>query len=407
MSTNAPIYVLANKTDMFNIANSIRILTNTNGQLTTNELVNELVTLAGTGLSSDGDFNTAIIERTENNVTSLEFWFLANAKWNETTNRFQRVNYCKNSFGIQIQASGTYPGEAALGFTGNQAIGFWRAIGKETFQAIGDTTSANALTRDIGISVDGEWKTFGTYLGWNNCQMLDSYGGITIGGQGFEIDGNGLYPYTRVSYSRHEDTAGVDGYAFLGLLWNAYHNLNASDNEALADYALGLKAPIDYTSGSASNNADMTNTSFVIMKRSAGEGHTAADFYPVYELDMNGKLSVNLAKESKIEATVLDDSSAQILYTGDLTQDNAQIKKIIATTASGEITLSLGNVTKTQYGILFGYSGESKANIQKMYAYVANGEKNFDIQLKNLAALEDRISALETNTNAEGGDVNG
>lgn len=349
--------------------------------------------------NSSASFTVAPIRRTENGVENREYWFLANARWNQERRRFQRIDLDKNSFGIQIQAAGTYPGEAALGYTNNQAIGYWRAIGRETFLAAGDKTSAAAVTEDIGAEAGGEWKSFGVYLGWNNCQMLDSYGGMTIGGQGFEIDGNGLYPYARVSYCRHEDVAGADGYAMLGLLWNAYHGLSGSDDEATADYALGLKAPIDYgdeeSYNAASNTVDMSKASFVIMRRAAGAAHTAAEFRPIYELDMAGKLHVSLGGEIALEATVIDDTSAQVLYTGALTQANTQVRRIVAETAEGEVGLTLGNVTKTQYGAVFGYSGASKDSILSMTAYVINTDKDFDIKLDDLAKLEARVAALE------------
>lgn len=345
--------------------------------------------------SSHTSFTVAQIRRMEDGVENREFWFLANARWNQEKQRFQRLDLSKNSFGVQIQAAGTYPGEAALGYTDNQAIGYWRAIGRDTFLGQGDTAAAAAVAEDIGAEIGGVWKSFGVYLGWNNCQMLDSYGGMTIGGGGFEIDGNGLYPYSRISYSRHEDTAGADGYAMLGLLWNAYHGLYGSDNMGAADYALGLKAPIDYGEGddynAASNMVDLSKATIALLKRDGG----AAGIRTIYELDMEGRLHVRLGGELKVAATVLDDTSAQILYIGELTQDNAHITRLTALTKNGQVPLTLGSVNKTQYGVVFGYAGQKKDDIIEMTAYVANTDKDFDIMLPELKKLEARVAALE------------
>ncbi|MDD6050938.1 MAG: hypothetical protein PUC00_06665 [Clostridiales bacterium] len=194
-------------------------------------------------------FSTAQLERVAGTVTNKEYWFFVNARWDEETRRFKRIDIGKNSFGIQMQAAGTYPGEETLGYIDNQGIGYWRAIGRDYFLTHGDTANAAAVSEDIGTMIGDEWREFGVYLGWNNCFMLDSYGGMTIGGAGFEIDGNGIYPYSRLSMCKHEDVPGSVGYAFMGTLWNAYHQLLGSDDEAQCDYAAGFKAPIDYHPG--------------------------------------------------------------------------------------------------------------------------------------------------------------
>lgn len=335
-------------------------------------------------------FNAVTIQRTEDGVENIEFWLLANAKWNRETGRFQRLDLDKNSFGIQVQAAGTYPGEAALGYTDNQAIGFWRAIGRETFRASGDTAAAAAVTEDIGVEAGGKWKTFGVYQGWNNCQMLDSYGGMTIGGHGFEIDGNGLYPYARVSYSKNK----AEGYALLGLLWNAFHGLSGSDDAQQADWAIGLKAPIKYwVDGEYDENSNMVQMNFAtlaLMRRAAGE----AEYRAIYELDDYGWLRVRRGGEIELDATVLDDTSAQALYTGALTKDNTDVRYLRVETTDGSIDGAvITSVTKTQYGVLVGYSGYTKAEIASMKIVVWDSNKNYDIDLSRLSW--EQMSRLE------------
>lgn len=339
-------------------------------------------------------FSTAQIERVEGEVTNKEYWFFVNARWDEETRRFKRIDIGKNSFGIQMQAAGTYPGEETLGYIDNQAIGYWRAIGRDYFLAQGDTANAAAVTEDIGTMIGDEWREFGVYLGWNNCFMLDSYGGMTIGGAGFEIDGNGIFPYSRVSMCKHEDTPGAGGYAFMGTLWNAYHKMDASDDESQCDYSVGLKAPIDYNHGGVYNAyssfANMDEASFVIMRRPAGAAHDANTFKPVYEFDMDGNLHIDSSIYIEVDATVFDSTSAQIMYPESLNMDNLEIVRAYAVTESGNVEVTITTVNKTQYGVLFGYSAD--VAVSEMKVVCANAENKRTI---NLLSIQDDIAAIE------------
>lgn len=110
----------------------------------------------------------------------------------------------------------------------------------------------------------------------------------------------------------------------------------------------------------------------------------------------DGTLRVRLGGEIELAGTVIDDTSAQVLYAQGLTQANTEIKRVIAMTATAEKELTLGSVTKTELGVGFGYSGESKDNIKSMRVYAINTDKDFDLDLNAVKKLAARVAALET-----------
>lgn len=109
----------------------------------------------------------------------------------------------------------------------------------------------------------------------------------------------------------------------------------------------------------------------------------------------DGTLRVRLGGEIELAGTVIDDTSAQVLYAQGLTQANTEIKRVIAMTATAEKELTLGSVTKTELGVVFGYSGESKDNIKSMRVYAINTDKDFDLDLNAVKKLAARVAALE------------
>lgn len=336
----------------------------------------------------DENFSVAQLERTVGEVTNTEYWFFVNAKWNEEKKRFQRINIDNVSFGIQMQASGTYPGEETLGYNHNQSIGYWKANGRGVFLDAGDTASADALTEDIGTYIDGEWREFGVYFGWNNCFMLDAYGGMTIGGAGFEVDGSGISPFMRVSLAKREEVPG-HGYAFMGLLWNAQHGFWNSDLKDIGDLSVGIKAPITYTYDGdydpSSNRADITNASFVVMRRAPNADYNDNNMRPLYEFDQDGILHVDKATYIEVDATVFDSSSAQILYPSDMTKDNVKIIGAYGQIDGERVDVTPLNVNLTEAGILFNYSNGMQ--VSDMKVIVADKTKMCSIDLFALAKL--------------------
>ena len=144
----------------------------------------------------------------------------------------------------------------------------------------------------IGAKVKstGKWKEFAISSGWSNTFMLDSYGGMTIGGAGFEVDGNGIFPFTRLTSSQYTDSSN-NTYALLGLLDNAYHPTLwgwECDSNSTYSWFVGLRTPV------TNNVKDNTNTEFVIMYNNTSSDtshpHTmsASNWNIVFRVGVNG-----------------------------------------------------------------------------------------------------------------------
>lgn len=217
----------------------------------------------GFNQESASKFNFAVIKKETTNITYEEFWILSNAYYDYNLKRFVKIDGTHTSFGIQIQANGTYPGEAELGYSDNVGINIWRNPKKTDVTK--DTTNYDYTDFDdlnhIGAKKrsDGTWVEFAISSGWNNSFMIDSYGGMTIGGAGFEVDGNGMFPFTRLTHSII--TIGNNRYALVGILDNAYHGSSGCDSNNTYSWFTGLMTPlVDDT-----NKKDNKNASFVIM----------------------------------------------------------------------------------------------------------------------------------------------
>ncbi|MEK4510250.1 hypothetical protein [Paenibacillus sp. FSL K6-2524] len=200
-------------------------------------------------------YNFAVITGVRGGVAFSEMWILVNARYDYTTKRFKRINVDNFSFGWQYQAGGTYPGEESIGDTVNQGMNLWKANGKKAY---GPNDPAREKTgEDIGaLQPDGSWREFGIMLGWNNHFMCDAYGGMTIGGSGFEIDGSGTSPFKRVSFgkfsggSKDATKKYTDyGYAYNGTMWNAQHGMWNMDERGYNSFYWGMISPLDWYDG--------------------------------------------------------------------------------------------------------------------------------------------------------------
>ena len=213
------------------------------------QLTDEIIEKLGLNQISSDKFNYAIITKSDSYITYEEFWILSNAYYDYDVNRFVKIDDTHTSFGIQIQANGSYPGEADLGYFDNVGINIWRNPKKS--DVFKDTSSFDYSDFDNNSYIGAErlsdnvWVEYGIASGWSNSFMVDSYGGMTIGGAGFEVDGNGIFPYTRLTSSAYVDSDG-DTYYLLGLLDNAYHpTLYGWDCDSNGTYSwfVGLKTP--------------------------------------------------------------------------------------------------------------------------------------------------------------------
>lgn len=197
-------------------------------------------------------YNFEVIEGIRGGVEYTELWILVNARYDRETQRFKRINVDNYSFGWQLQGGGTYPGEETIGDTTNQGVNLWKANGK---LAYAENDPMRDLTgEDIGaLQEDGTWREYGIMLGWNNVFMNDSYGGMTIGGSGFEIDGSGANPFRRVSLGKYGGTSedsskDFKDYNFLynGDFWNLQHGFWNSDLKDRRGFYWGMLSPVDY-----------------------------------------------------------------------------------------------------------------------------------------------------------------
>ena len=237
-----------------------------------NDLLNKPNIPEVNDLFFNNDFKYANITVTRNGVTSKETWLLTNAYYDEDEEKFFKIDPNEKAFGIQFQASGTYPGEEYID-TNNQAIAIWRCPSySELVAAFGQQTVDDMLPNgEIGWSFDNgqTWTTFGVMAGWNNLVMFDSYGGFTVGGNGIEIDGNGIFPFMRVTSSKY--TSNNVEYYLYGILVNAYHGATGADNTDRA-WFFGIKSPQKVTNGTAVvNTSDLSQGSFVVMYNDSGD----------------------------------------------------------------------------------------------------------------------------------------
>lgn len=341
----------------------------------TEENLNKLKDLFMSGkLLNDDYFNMAVIHETKNNLDYVELWLLINAKYDHKTGRFKRINVDNFSFGWQMQGGGTYPGEENFGDFINQGMNLWKANGKKAYGK--DDPNRNLTNEDIGaLQSDGTWKEFGIMLGWTNVFMNDSYGGMTIGGAGFEIDGNGMYPYCRVSLGKfgggsNDTNKKPEDYVFsyCGMIWNAYHGLFDSDNKGIDSYFWGMEAPIDYTPfgkpfNPYSNNAELENAKFVIKRRKANASHHVEDWEYIFKLDISkNETYINndrLTITKTVDATIVNKTDFNINYPDSTwTKDNTLLLAVKGSLEDGTIKqLGSINATYTDTGI-FGFLGE-------------------------------------------------
>lgn len=240
----------------------------------------------GLNETDSNKFNFATISKTESGIDYIEYWLLINAYYDETTERFIKMDGTATSFGIQMQAKGTYPGEQALGYTNNTGVNVWRNPRKADVYK--DTTNFDYTDFDnnnhIGAKKrsNNEWVTFGIGTGWINNLMTDSYGGVTVGGAGIEIDGNNIFPYSRLTSSKYND--GTNNYYLLGILENAYHPTTAEwdcDNNTKQAWFFGFKYP------EKTGAKDSENGKFIVMYNDMNHIDPSANGYTIEDMNVN------------------------------------------------------------------------------------------------------------------------
>ncbi|MBS6006871.1 MAG: BppU family phage baseplate upper protein [Clostridium baratii] len=322
-------------------------------------------------LLNDDYFNIAVIHETKNGLDYVEFWLLINAKYDHKTGRFKRINVDNFSFGWQMQAGGTYPGEENWGDFINQGMNLWKANGKKAYGA--NDPAREQTGEDIGVMVNGEWKVFGMMLGWNNSFMNDSYGGMTIGGAGFEIDGNGMSPFKRVSLGKfsggsNDPNRKPEDYIFTynGTTWNTQHGLFNMDKNDLDSYFWGMEAPVEWYDGNNfnpySNSAKLSEAKYVIKHLPPKLNSHIENWSNIFEIDCKtgeGKIKGNpITTTVTVNVDIVNKTDFNMNYPDSTwNKDNTLILGVKGILADGTVK-QFGNInaTYTQYGI-YGYLG--------------------------------------------------
>ncbi|WP_020425748.1 hypothetical protein [Paenibacillus riograndensis] len=324
-------------------------------------------------------YNLDVITGMRGDLPFTEVWLFINAYYDHDAKRYKRFNLDNFSFGLQMQGGGTYPGEEHFGDFINQGVNIWKANGRNAYGK--DDPERDKVTEEIGDMVNGVWTEFGIFKGWTNAFMVDAYGGMTIGGAGFEIDGNGVFPYKRLSLGKFQggnDIPSTDPttyvYAYNGTLWNAYHGLFDSDQKARNSYYWGMKSNIDYydngsfNPGSGTASMEDGATKWVLMKRPKNQPHTVQKWQELFSVDSDGHAWSGVRRIPDItvvKADIVNTTDFNMNYPDTTwTKDNTFIVAVRGVLPDGN-TKQMGaiNATFTPFGI-FGYLGGEFASAE-------------------------------------------
>jgi len=367
---------------------------------------------------SAGKFNFAVISREVDGLVYEEMWFLINAYYDYSVQRFIKIDNTNASFGVQCQASGSYPGEQQLGYiiTG---IYFWRnpSHSDTYFDTVTYDYTDWSDKNYIGAkrNSDDSWVEFGIDSGWNNNFMIDNFGGMTIGGAGFEIDGNGIYPYGRLTSSVYSIN-GVS-YYLLGILDNAYHPTFGNDavwgcdTNSKYSWFIGLKIPeVSYL------NKNTNNAKFVVMyndtSADANNPHVLdkTKWHTVFEVDKDGvsgylssaTASSTYATQSALNAVsnslASTDSSLTTLY-NDLVDFNEELISFDSSNTNLKTDLSK---LKNNLSVFISSVTQLDSNLGEL----SSSLNTLDVQLNgdaNTTGLTTTLSTLQNQLNGTNG----
>lgn len=315
-------------------------------------------------------FNFAVIGGTRQGIPVTEVWILVNAWYDYTVERFKRVDLDNFSFGWQFQGGGTYPGEEHIDPI-NQGANLWKANGRKAFAE--SDPMRDLIQEEIGMESGGTWAEYGIVPGWLNVFMCDSYGGMTIGGAGFEIDGNGIYPYKRVSMSKFgggsteaDRNPEEYGFAYNGNLWNAYHNMTDRDTQDTSAFFWGMKSPIDYDytgeNNPYSNRAKLTDTTFTWSVLPPNVDSKVENWKDILSISESGEGVMGdrtMTTTVTIDTPVIDGSSFNMAYPDETwNKNNTLIIAVKGEKEDGSLKQMSVNATLTDFGI-FGYAGDA------------------------------------------------
>ena len=359
--------------------------------------------------SSNSPYNFAILDGTRigsngQQVPVSELWILVNAYYDYDRQRFCRYNVNDFSFGWQLQGGGTYPGEESIGDLGNQGVNLWKANGKNAYGA--DDPSRDLTGTDIGsweTNADGSkyWREYGIMLGWNNIFMNDSYGGMTIGGSGFEIDGSGVNPFRRVTSTKFSGGTSTgladDKYMkmFEGDLWNAQHGMWNKDQDTQNGYFWGMESPVKYMENDSYNQYSDTamlttdTDSFVVMMNEANQPKTIENWKYMMKVTMKGRgyiadKPIITANNTIILTSDTATQSWSTTWPAGFAKDNALIVGCLEYMDDGSVKQASQNgYTFTDYGIDI-WSQDACVKLKLILSFIDN-----DINLGSTAKEND------------------
>ncbi|MNH07830.1 hypothetical protein D3C79_672310 [compost metagenome] len=192
-------------------------------------------------------------------------------------------------------------------------------------------------------------------LGWNNHFMLDSYGGMTIGGAGFEIDGSGTSPFKRISIGKFTGGSQIAnrpyteyGYTYNGTCWNTQHGLWNKDEDQLAGYYYGMVSPVDfYDQGPiinpGSGRALMNQASFVIKRLGGYVRPYIENWQDLFKMDHTGLLTTSSWETlSTVSNSMSSLGSTEIIIPfpdGSWSKDNMIITNLVGVMAGKDVML--------------------------------------------------------------------
>ncbi|WP_238322712.1 hypothetical protein [Gorillibacterium massiliense] len=319
-------------------------------------------------------YNFAVITGMRGGVEYTELWILVNAWYDYKTKRFKRVDLDNFSFGWQLQGGGTYPGEESTGDFINQGVNLWKANGKKAY---GEDDPSRELTgEDIGaLQSDGSWREFGIMLGWNNHFMCDAYGGMTIGGSGFEIDGSGTSPFKRISLGKFSggstDSAKAYpdyGYAYNGTLWNGQHGLWNMDERGYNSFFWGMVSPLDFYDTGYYNpytgRAKLEGTKMVWRKLPKNTDPRVENWFDIAAISEDGSMTLMgkpVPAVLEVKADIVNMTDFNMAYPDDTwNKHNIVILAVKGVLESGNLKQVGGyNATFTDYGA-YGYLGSGE-----------------------------------------------
>lgn len=217
---------------------------------------------------------------------SGDLWITNNAYWDGT--HWQRINTNRRSFALEMMGGGNgFPGEPAS----SDGVAIWKAE-CDGYDGSNYTSCLGTTQINDAFGTSGGWEILGSWL----------YGNYVMGGQGVELDGNGVVPYGRVIHNNQLSTEQT------ALVRNVFADFSGVDDEAEPSLFAGFSDP---------SGAD--NDFYRIMRADeaiTGSGqNTYSNWTHFLDIDSNGNTGVgNSAPTAKLQVNgkIVSDGSLDV-----------------------------------------------------------------------------------------------